>query len=362
MLRDRILDVLTSGRPLDIADPQGRLILFHNAASLFGMLAVLIFVPINLLSGHRAIALMLLPVVGVALFNLWYMRRTARAEVASTLAAMVMFPVFIVMVVDGGIENTGPYWLGLLPIVTFFALGMRQGLAWNTAFALLLLGLAVFQTRGWLQTASTPRQLVLLTASYLVISMFCAIYEYFRAVTERALRRSQQDLRRQATEDALTGLPNRTLVLDRLAQGIESARRHRRRMALLFLDLDGFKDVNDRHGHETGDVVLRAVADRLRPLVRTSDTLGRYGGDEFVLLLPEIESEQVTVDIARRCVAAMAEPFMLDGRDVRLGVSIGIALYPDHGDSADALLCAADQAMYTAKRGHNGHHTATTTA
>lgn len=151
--------------------------------------------------------------------------------------------------------------------------------------------------------------------------------------------------------DALTELPNRVLLADRLGQAVAAARRSGEGVAVLFLDLDNFKPVNDTYGHETGDKLLQAVAIRLRGAIRETDTLARLGGDEFVLVVPELEYDGYAEVVAGKCRAALAEPFLVDGHEIRCSASLGIALYPRDGDDYASLVAAADHAMYAAKEG-----------
>ena len=151
--------------------------------------------------------------------------------------------------------------------------------------------------------------------------------------------------------DALTDLPNRVLLHDRAEVAITQARRNRHCLAVMYLDLDGFKAVNDSLGHDVGDLLLVQFAQRLKAAVRASDTVCRQGGDEFVVLVPGLDGAQPACQVARKILAACDTPFELAGRFVQIGLSGGIALYPDHGDTFDALSRHADSAMYAAKRG-----------
>ena len=152
-----------------------------------------------------------------------------------------------------------------------------------------------------------------------------------------------------ATHDELTGLPNRTLFAELLEHAIETATRYERRCAVLFLDLDRFKIVNDSLGHEAGDLLLQEVASRLRQCIRKSAVVGRLGGDEFVVLLEELPSTDVAAEVARRVLASMHSPLKIMGHECRVTVSIGIATYPDDADDAPTLMKHADLAMYLAK-------------
>jgi diguanylate cyclase (GGDEF)-like protein len=169
-------------------------------------------------------------------------------------------------------------------------------------------------------------------------------------------RRLHEELARQATHDALTGLPNRTLLFDRISHALSVGRRTGRELALLFVDLDGFKGVNDAHGHQAGDELLIAAAKRLAGAVRDADTVARLGGDEFVVLCEDLEGGQNPADIAERVIADLELPIELaDGTIVRISGSIGIA-HAVLGDTPSELLVRADRAMYAAKQTDPGRH------
>jgi len=171
--------------------------------------------------------------------------------------------------------------------------------------------------------------------------------------------RQEDELARLAHTDQLTGLPNRLLFLDRLKLSLATARRTGQGCALLFMDLDGFKAINDEHGHGAGDRVLKAVAQRLSRVLRENDTLARWGGDEFVVLLSGVDDREGAARVAEKLLEAMTWPVSAAGHQYELGVSIGIALGPRHGNTPDELLHAADQAMYDAKQaGRQRYHLA----
>ena len=175
-----------------------------------------------------------------------------------------------------------------------------------------------------------------------------------RDITER--RQTEETIRQMAYHDALTGLPNRKLFVDRLTLELAHAHRDKQALAVLFLDLDRFKDVNDKLGHAAGDKLLREVAVRLMNCVRESDTVARMGGDEFTLLLPGIKCAADTSLIAGKILESVKQPLRLDGREVNITTSVGIALYPDGGKDPDTLLKNADAAMYHAKEtGRNNY-------
>ena len=177
----------------------------------------------------------------------------------------------------------------------------------------------------------------------------------FDDVTKRKLY--EENIIRLAYVDSLTGLPNRRMLDERLTQSLAQASRHERALALLFIDLDHFKQVNDRFGHLYGDELLKEVARRLESCVRVGDTVSRNGGDEFVILLPEVASEKDAVTVAIKIIDALQPPYLISGQSLQAGASIGIVLRTP-GDACDAgeLLNRADQALYAVKEaGRNGY-------
>ncbi len=173
----------------------------------------------------------------------------------------------------------------------------------------------------------------------------------FEDVTEATMVATA--LRRQALHDGLTGLPNRTLLRDRLHVSLTDARRRQERVALILLDLNHFKDVNDALGHQYGDRLLIAFSRRLQSLLRECDTIARLGGDEFALLLTDATTEGAS-RWCSKVTEAMQEPFEIEGITLQTKASIGVALFPDHAEDADLLTQRADVAMYNAKRGGGG--------
>jgi diguanylate cyclase (GGDEF)-like protein len=171
---------------------------------------------------------------------------------------------------------------------------------------------------------------------------------YFRTEMERT--EMTVKLFHLANHDALTGLANRNLLSDRLNHAITQAARQKGKLAVLFLDLVDFKDVNDTYGHDSGDGVLKRVAERLRACVRAGDTIARLGGDEFVLVLENITSQEDVDHIVEKIKAGFEQPFDVNSHSVVLGISIGTAIYPKDGTDMDALINHADSAMYQDKR------------
>ncbi len=171
---------------------------------------------------------------------------------------------------------------------------------------------------------------------------------YFRDITDRKF--AEQRIQFLAYYDALTGLPNRALLQDRLGKALASARRHMHKVALLFLDLDGFKHINDSLGHSLGDILLQEVAERLKRWGREQDTIARLGGDEFLIMLTDVESIQHAAVAAERLMDAMTAEFVVREHSLNISCSIGISMFPEHGTDSETLIANADAAMYKRQR------------
>lgn len=218
---------------------------------------------------------------------------------------------------------------------------MREGREWRGEFCNLRSDGQLF----WEYATVSP-----MSAEDGTITHFVAVKE------DITVRRSYEErLLRQAHFDDLTALPNRLLMQDRLLQTMSAARRSGRKVAVMIIDLDRFKNINDALGHAAGDRLLREAAERLASCVRAADTLARLGGDEFVLILPDMDDHSTAERVARRVCELFTRPFRLDGQEHFVTASIGITLFPDDSDDSQELLRNADLAMYKAKeRGRNG--------
>jgi len=170
-----------------------------------------------------------------------------------------------------------------------------------------------------------------------------------RKQAEESLRNNEARMTHLAEHDHLTGLPNRMLLNDRIGRSIELARRNKKKVAVLFLDMDGFKHINDSLGHPTGDMLIQAISKQLLDCVRTSDTVSRQGGDEFIVFLPEVEHPEGTVAAAKRMLEAVASVHSISQHDLQITCCIGISVYPDDGPDAETLIKSADIALYQAK-------------
>jgi diguanylate cyclase (GGDEF)-like protein len=181
-------------------------------------------------------------------------------------------------------------------------------------------------------------------------------------ILERLLRyaierkRAEDAIKKLAYHGPLTGLPSRLLLGDRFAMAAAASHRNDRKTALILLDLDHFKDINDNYGHDAGDEILKEVSDRLVGILRQTDTVCRNGGDEFILLIPEINAKEMIDEIAQRILVAIGKPFNLHHVEKRIGASLGIAMYPENDKSLEDLIKHADMAMYEVKKtGRNNY-------
>jgi diguanylate cyclase (GGDEF)-like protein len=227
----------------------------------------------------------------------------------------------------------GMHYIGMT--AARFAVGSycTGGVALNTQWLAVVIGVMAIGILG----------LTLLTA------VFDAHLESQSRAQTKALERANAALKHQATHDSLTGLPNRMLLLERLAQASLRAERGGRRLAVLGIDLNDFKLVNDTFGHGAGDALLRQVANRLVECVRKSDTVARFGGDEFVILADGIKNTDDALEVAKKVASAFETPFVVGQAILGASASIGIAIWPDHGRDPEELLSRCDIAMYRAK-------------
>ncbi|MBU0946753.1 MAG: EAL domain-containing protein [Proteobacteria bacterium] len=222
---------------------------------------------------------------------------------------------------------------------------------WKSLAALIL-----FFILGYILYINILLKSIFITTQHLIVSSILLSGAIFVVMVVRlsldSIRRSEHLTNRErhrALHDDLTELPNRILMEERLDYGLAVAKRQREPLAVLLMDLVRFKEINDSLGHFYGDYLLQEVAHRMQGVVRESDTLARFGGDEFAMVLPATTLSQA-VNISQKIATAVEEPFLLEGHNVTVGISIGIALYPEHGLNSETLILYADMAMYDAKR------------
>jgi diguanylate cyclase (GGDEF)-like protein len=241
--------------------------------------------------------------------------------------------------------------------VNTFSIGIGDGIVRPESVKILLRDsddIAVLRAPSWWTPQHTWESFGAIGLLVAICLAWIGILRHLVKSRTKELRTSQERLRHLSEHDALTDLPNRILLHDRFSTAIQRVRRFNGHLGLLMADLDGFKEINDTMGHKAGDAVLKEVAARLSGSVRATDTVARIGGDEFVILLTDLDQAERAEQVAAKMASVLAEPLLIDGKEVRLTVSIGILAISDDGISEETLMQLADEAMYRAKqRGKN---------
>jgi len=290
-------------------------------------------------------------IVVVSLFCLFLLKR--RPEQVERIANLALGAVFVGASLVYLFLHDNTVRIGVFfPFVAgaFYLQGARIGLRWLLAVVAMILAGHLLP---WFPDAYSTFEI---TAACLYLSILFAVLYNFEKVRSEHLEQEKQ-LENIAHFDVLTGVPNRMLLADRLAQALARTKREQGLMAVCYLDLDGFKSVNDNFGHEAGDQVLVEVTRRIKETIREDDTVARLGGDEFVLLLVGLQAPEECVSSLHRLLLAINQPIQLRGKLLRISASIGVSLYPEDEQDADTLLHHADQAMYIAKQsGKNRYH------
>jgi diguanylate cyclase (GGDEF)-like protein len=370
-----------------------------NVLDIFLPLATLVIFPLVVQTVLQAIKNPQIAWQGVAIFLFFYLtliyvtiRRDLNANTRSWFVVALTYLTGVVSMARGGLAGDGTIYLTVLPILTITLVNARMGIyaAGVSLSTFVVFGvLAHFGILSrWLiiyDNPQTPDQWLyfgLAMGTLIIVTVFVVVkFSNFQLETlesiqkvsqalanankqleQKILQRTQelstanQHLQYLATHDNLTGLPNRILFFDRLDQTIKKSRRQKQRFALCFLDLDDFKRINDSFGHLIGDQVLKSVADILNQTVRDSDTVARLAGDEFTIILDNVQEVSNVEVIAKKTIKAIAQPIEIPPESVIMTVSIGISLFPEHGEDAESLLRKADTAMYRVKNGtQNGY-------
>lgn len=260
----------------------------------------------------------------------------------------------------GFVESPVPQLTLFTPVFAFVLFGLGGGLFWLAVTTLLCLtSLALCHYNMFsIQLIEQPEQRELLKTLFFFLlivmgTIGLVFYDLMYQNLQRRLQAERDSYLYQANHDMLTGLPNRFQFFDYFEKMLARARRSKGTMALSYIDLDGFKPVNDNYGHHVGDAILEAVAQRLQAITRADDMVARYGGDEFVLLLPDVTDREVVAKVIARVVDTLQQAIEVDGIRHRVTASAGIALYPYHGRTVDSLCRNADIALYKAKETNN---------
>lgn len=329
---------------------------YVNIITLIGIPDILASVLIEYSTGNMLMAQFMGLMALLALLNVLVLRLTLNGELASSAVLFIMLAMLSMMLMDGMFQNTAPIWYATFPAVAFFFKGKRRGLLWLGGLLSLLLLIMLGQALELFHSPFSNPALALLFASTVTVGMMVCVYEDMRSRAEASLQEARTELQYLAHTDVLTGLPNRTAFYDHLPRALAAAELEGERLAVMFIDLDNFKPINDTYGHEVGDQLLIEAAERLRNQLRCSDYIARIGGDEFVAVLPALDDKEEAGGIAEKLIDTLALPFSIQGHDCSIGVSIGIGFYPVCASNTDDLVHLADQAMYRVKRsGKNGY-------
>ncbi|OIO59115.1 MAG: hypothetical protein COX57_10205 [Alphaproteobacteria bacterium CG_4_10_14_0_2_um_filter_63_37] len=365
----------------DLSQADERLLVLTRLATGLGIVLFLSFGAFYLSQGLVLLGLLKLSVALVLALNLRLLRGKEDLLAVSNRTLLVLLAFFLFLLLNGGYQDTAPVWLAGVILACFALQGMARGIVWTLAFLAAQVAVALAQWGGWMHSPFPLPTLLYLIGAQFSLAFLVVLYEGLRShgdwlhkrqsweltrlnrrlsrtlhaqkQTEAELLDTQEKLRHQAHFDHLTHLPNRVLLYDRLHQAVKQARRGKHQLAVLYIDLNEFKRINDSLGHQAGDWVLREAARRLRRTLRDSDTVGRTGGDEFIVLIPRIAHIDDALIVADKILDEFQRPFPLPSGDRPVGISIGISLFPDHGHDEDLLLAAADKAMYAVKRSGN---------
>jgi diguanylate cyclase (GGDEF)-like protein len=310
--------------------------------------------------------------VVVMVFSLFFLHKTLSYGIKVGGIFLAMGIVGLSGLPTFGLAATSVTWLVLASILANVIFSRRVGVIVMASILLVLILFAVAFITGRIVSPIDFKVHLTSPASWAgMIAVNCGgafVIMWAMGTYSRSILALMQEVRNQnvqiqdqrnqiahlANHDILTGLPSRGLARDRLAMACSQAGRDQAKAAVLFIDLDGFKAVNDAFNHEAGDAVLKVVAARLAGSIRRVDTAARQGGDEFLVILNGVDKAEDATMLAEKLGAVIAKPISYDGHLLKIGSSIGIAVYPDHASDADELLKAADQAMYLVKRSGKG--------
>jgi len=358
----------------DLSDQHSRRVAFISCFTVVGLLSLCGFGGYHLLIDLHAMAIVNFTMAILGSLNLLWLQRSGNIARAENLM-LVLLLVDLVANLYGNLDQTGPYWFFAYPLVAFFLKGPRKGLVWLSAAFCSLLGVILAQNLGLAQTSISSRALVILMVALATVSAMTAFYQIVVALAEerlshrtlelgaevlqrqsveQSLRRVEERVRFLSRNDAVTGLANRASFLDQLSLAAALARRYHHRFRLVQVDVDSFADLNTRFGHDAGDTVLRAIAQRLSRTLGEADCMARIGADTFILL---IWGNAETGSAARALLQLrhdVEQPLRLEHGDFVPRISCGIAAFPRDGDDAESLLLAAEEALERDRQHRSG--------
>jgi len=291
-------------------------------------------------------------------FSLLFFRLTGRFNLAVNLFVSSAYLAIVgsVVITGGHAESPSLQMLIVCPVYALLLAGRSVGLAWSVLvvvtgllfFGLDLAGLAFPQVMSESSVLIVDASIWMLLCAIVIVTV--GLYDGIYQGLKTKLHAERNAFAYRATHDVLTGLPNRAMFNERLEHALERSLRSNQKNAVCYIDLDGFKPVNDRYGHPVGDQVLIELSQRMTSTVREVDTVASLGGDEFAILLEELVDADSAIPVIEKLLQQLADPILIDDRDIRLSASIGIALFPDDSSDADKLSRLADKAMYQAKK------------
>lgn len=299
--------------------------------------------------------------IGMVVVAVFAARKRLPLSVKVAVVMMIFWAVGVAGTISLGLLGGGIWWLSMSTFVISVFSSLRSGLMAMLAVVATIMLIGHGYASGQLTLGFDPQAYIstysawlsiLVSAVMLPLVVFGAFSRYQSALARAVAQAEQQRAANEllASHDPLTGLPRASVFDQRLEQILAGLHRRNDKHAILFIDLDGFKAINDQYGHEVGDHVLRTVADRMRQLTRHEDTIARKGGDEFVAMFCNVPGVDMALEIGQKLLAEIAKPIVLGELSVQVGSSIGIAIAPDHSRDAKELLRLADMAMYQAKR------------
>lgn len=305
--------------------------------------------------------LMITQCIALYILALIVLRAWGAFLVAGNIAAFSVFITILTSAVVTGGYRDSPFtqMFVVVPVLVFLLVGLRSGIVWSALTVTALFGLLFvdqvlnfhYQLLSKTDATTFRRFLPFVMASMIIFALM--VYELMSESLKRQLNRERNRFAFKASHDSLTDLPNRSEFYVRLRHGLEDVQISDSSLALIYIDLDGFKPINDNYGHHAGDKVLKILASRLRSIVRQQDTVSRLGGDEFALILTGVKQVTDVEHIIVKTLSTIAEPIEIDGTFVIVHGSAGIALSPQHSRDSDKLCRLADQAMYKAKEVKN---------
>jgi diguanylate cyclase (GGDEF)-like protein len=292
------------------------------------------------------------------------LKRTEQYALVANFLLIVLSAVTLCgILITGGYLNSPILQLALMPpVIAFLLLGLRGGIPWLIITLVLCIG-AYYGAKNevgyvqLLQSESVLEAMYILLQFILVlfIGAVLIVYETLNGLLRNELEAEKTKLEHWASHDDLTGVPNRFEFFRRLKAHLSEAEERTQNVGVVYIDLDGFKPINDTHGHHMGDEALRAVAERLDKVLRLSDTTARLGGDEFALILPGIRVPDDVETIMPKILQAIREPIEVEGQEIVVHASCGVAIYPNHSNDYNDLCRYADAAMYRAKGKKNAY-------